>query len=200
VEILEKLRGPMDSPVLKVTLISSLIAVISIQLFYVFMNQSVELMEWFFNSGFYLEYLTRILGIYLGLAFLVYAYRKNYTAVFYGLLFIYGLTILRYLMHAFTGPAVMGVAVINLGAVTGIAHSLTILLSPARSNRYLLIYAILTLFTTLAFGNLLRLEIYQLINIIQIIAAFTPVTFIFLVVDEFKKSKTKSTDDLVDQI
>ena len=199
-EILERLKGPMDSPALKVSLIVSLLTVISIQLFYIFMNQSVELMEWFLKSGFYLGYLTRILGIYLGISFLVYAYRKNYTAVFYGLLFIYGLTILQYLTYAFTGPAAVGVMVINLSAVTGIAHALTILLSPARSNRYLLIYAILTLFTTLAVGNILRLEMYQLINIVQIIAAFTPVTFIFLVVDEFKKSKTKSTDDLVDQI
>lgn len=199
-EILEKLKGPMDSPVLKVTLMASLIAVITIQLFYLVMNQSIELMEWFFRSGFYLEYLNRILGIYLGLAFLVYAYRKNYKAVFYGLLAIYGLTILRYLMHAFTGPAAMGVAVINLGAVVGIAHSLTILLSPARSNRYLTIYAILTLLTTLAFGNLLRLEFYEFVQIVRIIESFTPVVFIFLIVEEFKNSTAPSSDSLIDQI
>jgi hypothetical protein len=198
VEILERLKGPMDSPALKVSLIVSISLIIAIKLFYALMIYSQELMDWYFANGIYLGYLNRILVIYLSVAFAIYAFRKSYKAVYYGLLIIYALSILQYLSYVFTGPRSLDSFVINLVAVSGLTQALTILLSQARSNKYLMIYAILTLMTTLASGNLVNAELISLLNIIQLASAFIPVCFIYLIMEEFKVSRPDNKQDILD--
>lgn len=204
-EFLEKLKGPMNAPALKIGLIICLSFMMAIRFFYVVMNYNREMMTWFLVEGTFLEHLDKLVEFILGAAFIIYAYRKNYLPVFYGLVLIYGLMVFQYLTAAFFGHQFgfyfgqLSISSgINFGVLITIAHTFTILFTPARSNKYLLFYAVAILVVTLVMGNLIRLEMFWFTQIIQMAMALIPVIFIFLVLDEFKKSSDKSAQDILD--
>jgi hypothetical protein len=174
---------PLNASLKTIALVLLLIKT-AIGVFFMLVNTNAKVLMWYVGQPDYLATVNSVVSLVLVVFFAAYCYIRDYMAVFYGIVWIAGIVLLIFLYQLFN-PGHLG---INLSFVLFVVHALTILLSEARTNRWLRIYAI----ALIAFWLLRAFNFYAF----AIVEGILPLLFVFMLMQETKNEKPGDTEIL----
>jgi hypothetical protein len=159
----------------------------AIGVLYILINTNDSLFIWYLKQPDHLGSVNAAISLVLVVFFAAYCYVRDYMAVFYGIVWISALVLLT-LLYRYFNP---GHITLNFEFVLFVVHALTILLSNARTNRWLRFYAI----ALIALWLMRAFNLY----IFSMLGGLLPLIFIFMLMRDEKDNRIEQNDLLDDE-
>lgn len=126
-------------------------------------------------------------------AFILYAINQKYWMVLLSTALVVLVVVLNFFGILLSDSADDMKSLFTFRIILILFHAITIFITNARKNMPFFIWGILISVITIAYGNLVNAENYELLAPLMLLIGLAPLVFVFLIFNEMKITKTAPT-------